>query len=304
VGILSTLDALLPRASTLNVQPGVPPGGRLTLASSAPVPTADVAAAQIFYVPYLHDTIQLWDAKASQWRVVRFVAPSVTLGAGNPASTGYDVFAYLNNGALGMEFGPAWTSATARSVDVQYTDGRVTKVGDKTRLLLGSVWTSAVAATTDSVASRLVSNAYNRVPRPMQVTEPATSWTYVGVFRQANANVLNLVSFMLTLPCEPIEAELQVMVSDDGTTPTRTISPGIGLDTSTANSATMKGSHPISGTSITQMHAFWSGFPAVTVGRHALTWVERASGTGTVTWYGTNASAANFQSGLTARVWA
>jgi hypothetical protein len=304
VGFLSTLDALIPRSSSRIVTPGLPPGGRLTLASGLPVPTADVSGSTLFYAPYLHDTIQLLDGPRLQWVTVPFVAPSVTFNVGHLANTAYDIFGYLFNGGLVMEIGPAWTSATARSVDVESTNGRWTKVGDRTRLLLGSVYMSAVGATADSVASRYVSNAYNRVPRLLQVTEPVDSWTYVGGVRQANGNVLNLVAFMLSLPCEPIEAELQAMASDDGTVANRIMSAGIGLDTTTANSAILKGSGPGVTGSITQFHAFWRGFPAVTVGRHYLAWVERASGTGTVTWYGDNGAAAQFQAGLTGRVWA
>jgi hypothetical protein len=303
VGILSSLDAFVGRGSSRVVAPGVRPGGRLSLTTGVPITTTDVASSTIDYVPYVHDTIQLWDSRIAQWVMVRFVAPSVTLGAGNVAGTCYDLYAYLSNNAVALELGPVWTNPTTRATDVQFTDGRITKVGDKTRLLVGSIYVSVTASAVDSVSSRYLANAYNRVPRTLLVQEATDSWTYVGVVRQANNSVLNQVGVMVCQLGEPIEAEVLALVTEDGSAVTRTLSAGIGVDSTTVNSALLKGGMP-AGTAgqMLQLQASWIGYLAV--GRHFLAWVERASGAGVVTWYGDNNAAGFFQSGLRGTVWA
>jgi len=302
VSILSSLDAFIPRGSSRVIAPGFTPGGRLSL-TSAPIPTSDVSSSSIYYVPYLHDTIQLWDSRLAQWVTARFIAPTIILGAGQVAGTCYDVFAYLSNANVLLELGPVWTNPTTRATDVQYTDGRLTKVGDKTRLLVGSLYMFATASAVDSIASRYVANAYNRVPRPLLVQEATDSWTYVGAIRQANGSVLNQVGLMICTPGEAIEAEVLALVSEDGSVVTRTLSAGIGVDSTTVNSALLKGGMP-AGTAgqMLQLQASWAGY--LSVGRHFLAWVERASGAGVVTWYGDNGIPGQFQSGLRGTVWA
>lgn len=159
-------------------------GGRLTLTTGLPVTTADVTGAtSIFYTPYVSDLISLWDG--ALWQTVAFTEYTLALGtltSGKP----YDVFAFLTAGALTLEV-LVWTSDSARATAVTYQDGRLCKSGDKTRLLLGTFYTTATTTTEDSDAKRYLWNCYNQVRRRAHKTDAATSHTYgTATFREWN----------------------------------------------------------------------------------------------------------------------
>jgi hypothetical protein len=282
-----------------------PPCGRLTLTSGIPVTTADVSGATtIYYTPYLCDSLALWNG--TYWATASFTEPTLNI-AGQPAGKPYDVFAFLNGSVVTLEL-LAWTNDVTRATNVGLTDGRWTKNGDKTRLLLGTFYTSGLGTTEDSggglgvTAKRLLSNVYNRVARSMFVGETTASWPYVGTFRQANNSATNQLQFVLSIANEAVEAEVLALVADDGTVPTRTLSPGIGVDTNAANSANVKGAGPNGvANTVTQMVAGWRG--TLAPGNHLLVWVERASGASGVTWYGNNGAAAAYQAGIRGVVW-
>lgn len=143
-------------------QRSVVPGGRLTLESGVPVSTSDqTAKTTLYYTPYLHNVIPLWDGDA--WRPVEFAETSLALGtltSGKP----YDVFAYLSSGVLALEL-LAWTDDTTRATAVTRQDGRLCKSGDKTRLLVGTIYTTSTTTTEDSLANRYVWNLHNQVLR-------------------------------------------------------------------------------------------------------------------------------------------
>jgi hypothetical protein len=275
------------------------PCGRLTLTSGIPITTSDVSGATtIYYTPYICDSVALWNG--TYWSTTSFTEPTLNI-AGQPAGKPYDVFAFLNGSVVTLEL-LAWTNDLTRATNVGLTDGRWTKNGDKTRLLLGTFYTSGLGTTEDSLAKRLLSNVYNRVARTMYVAEATASWNYVGTFRQANGNTANQLQFVLSVANEAVQAEVLALASQDGTIPTRVLSAGIGVDTNSANSALLKGSGPSSVTNtIMQMYASWRGHLAP--GNHLLVWVERASGASGVTWYGNNAVAAAFQAGISGEVW-
>lgn len=136
------------------------PGGRLTLISGNPVTSADVLnAATIYYTPYIHNQITLWNGSA--WVTVTFSEVSLALGT-VIADRAYDIFAYLDtNGNLAIEK-LAWTSSSVRDINVTLQEGRYCKFGDKTRLLVGGFYTTSTTATEDSKSKRFLFNLYNR----------------------------------------------------------------------------------------------------------------------------------------------
>lgn len=141
------------------------PGGRLTLESGVPISTTDqTAKTNIYYTPYVHNVISLWNG--ARWIPTTFTEYTLALGtltSGKP----YDVFAYLSGGVLALEM-LAWTNDTTRATAVTLQDGRYCKSGDKTRLLLGSFYTTSTTTTEDSLSNRYVSNIYNVVTRMCQ----------------------------------------------------------------------------------------------------------------------------------------
>ena len=170
------------------------PGGRLTLTSGTAVTTSDVTGAtSVYYTPYTHDGIVLWNGTA--WVSLTFTEKTLALGtltAGLP----YDVFGYLSGGALALEQ-LAWASGTTRATGISYQDGRLCKTGDKTRLYLGTFYTTSTTATEDSATRRFLFNAYNQVARPLRKVEAAASWTYTGAYRPANNSTANRVEVVV-----------------------------------------------------------------------------------------------------------
>ena len=158
---------------------GITPGGRLTLESGVPVSTTDQSAkTTIYYTPFVHNTILLWDG--ADWVPTTFTETSLALGTLTSALP-YDVFGYLSSGALVLE-SLAWTNGTTRATAVTLQDGRYCKSGDKTRLLLGTFYTTSTTATADSELTRYVSNVYNRVLK--RLISPITS-TYSHTYTTA-----------------------------------------------------------------------------------------------------------------------
>jgi hypothetical protein len=186
-----TMSAGMGNALEVAMQ-SITPGGRLTLESGVPISaTSQTAKTTIYYTPYVHNTVPLWDGL--QWVPTTFAETSLELGtltSGKP----YDVFGYLSAGALVLE-SLAWTSNTARATAVTLQDGRYCKSGDKSRLLLGTFYTTSTTTTEDSAAKRLVFNTYNREARVSSVSS-ATSHTYNGtggVYRYWNNSSANRI---------------------------------------------------------------------------------------------------------------
>lgn len=138
------------------------PGGRLTGTAGVPVVTQDVPnIITLYYTPYTHNVVSLWDG--TRWSPITFAETSLSLGT-LTAAIGHDVFAYLSGGSLALEI-LAWTSATARATEVTLQDGRYCKSGDKTRLYLGSFYTSSTTQTQDILIQRFLYNYYNRIQK-------------------------------------------------------------------------------------------------------------------------------------------
>jgi hypothetical protein len=166
---------------------GMTPGGRLTLATGTPTPTSNVTGSNIYYVPYIHNCIDLWDGL--RWMTTRFSNPTLAVGA-LVTGTGYDVFGYLNAGAVELEK-LAWTNGIVRVTDLVAMDGRLCKSGDKTRRYLGSFYPTSTSQTEDSAAKRFLWNMYHRVHKPLTVTNLTTHNYNVNILRPFNNSQAN-----------------------------------------------------------------------------------------------------------------
>lgn len=206
------------------------PGGRLTLSTGTPVTTSDVTGATtVYYTPYLHDAIVLWDG--TRWVASTFAETSLALGTVTSALP-YDIFGYLSSGTFTLEK-LAWTSATARATAITIQDGRYCKSGDKTRLYLGTIFTTSTTATEDSITKRFVWNMYNRVPRPMFKAETgASNWSYTTAsWRSANNNTAIRLEIIRGLNEDAVQiSNLAASQSSAGAT----TSCGIGLDSTSS----------------------------------------------------------------------
>lgn len=260
----------------------VTPGGRLTLESGVPVSTTDqTAKTTIYYTPYFHDTIPLWDG--ARWVPVTFSETSEALGtltSGLP----YDVFGFLSSGVLDLEK-LAWTNGTTRATAVTLQDGRYCKSGDKTRLLLGTFYTTSTTTTEDSAGGtttqvggkRFLWNAYNQILRHINVIDTTDNWSYTtNTVRQANNASGNKVEFISGLGNSYIQATVygsaQLVTNSSNAAKT-----GVGLDSTSAMSGVVQGAYCAAGGNgvFATMSGRYSGIPAA--GYHYLAWLEKGA---------------------------
>lgn len=295
-------DAFIIARSGLNRQvdfemwaPAGVPGGRLTLTSGLPVTTSDISAATtVYYTPFRNNLVRLWNGL--QWQTVEFSETSLALGtltSGLP----YDVFGYLSSGNLALEM-LAWASTSARATAISYQDGRLCKTGDKSRLYLGTFFTTSTTQTADSESNRFLWNMYNRVSRCILARDTTDSYVYsTATFRSANNNNSNgagRVALMVGFAEEYVQVQrYQVFANDTATT---VAFSGIGIDSITVNSAQFGVQTQVpSANFLAIAFAFYRGI--LSAGHHFIQQLEMAAGAGVTTWYG-DAGDANRQSGM------
>lgn len=265
---------------------GVTPGGRLTLESGVPVSTTDqTAKTSVYFTPYVHNMIVLWDG--ADWCPTTFTEKTLALGtltSGKP----YDVFGYLSAGALVLE-SLAWTDDTTRATAVTLQDGRYCKSGDKTRLYLGSFYTTSTTTTADAVATRYLWNMYNRRRRQLIAKDATTSWTYAtNSWRQARATSSNKIELINGISDAILDVTVACVASGTGVSG----QVGIGVNSTTTNSPDAHGSQSIAvvsastagfGLSVTRLLA------TPTIGYSYFAWLEQPSSGSTATFYGSGA---------------
>lgn len=185
------------------------PGGRLTLTSGTPLPSADqTGQTTLYYTRYLSSIIPLYDG--TRWNLTRFDELSFSVAA--TGTDVYDVFVYKqDNGQLILEL-VAWThnSTSARATALATQDGIYVKSGSPSHLYLGTVYVVVANQLSDTLDKRYIWNQYNRVMRAVRRTEitAATSWTYAtGAWRVANNGGNNQVNLLCGLPT-PIHMEV------------------------------------------------------------------------------------------------
>jgi hypothetical protein len=296
---------------------------RLTLTTLTPVTTSDVTAAATIYVsPYTGNAVNI--------NGTSYTASELSLALdSNAGHTGYhqsgknfDLFAYISSGTtVAIGTGPAWTSDTARgtgagTTEIQRTNGvwnnknsitlRIgTAVGDTVSVAaglatyIGSFRTTADGQTEDSAAKRFVWNCYNRAVRFMKVTDTTDTWTYsTASYRQANGAAGNQIDMLIGLSEDAVRVQV-IGRAVSSTATGRSVAVGIGIDSTTVNSATIFDDATSSSSIGGAPHAHYRGFPGL--GRHFLTWLEYGAGTDTQTWSG-DSGVAYIQTGIVGEV--
>lgn len=279
----------------------------MTLTTGVPVTTSDVTSATtVYYTPNIHNIIALWDSSGSVWSNTVFTEQTLALGtitSGLP----YDVFGFLSSGVLNIEK-LAWTNGTTRATAITIQDGRYCKSGDKTRLYLGTFYTTSTTTTADSSGGattqvggkRFLWNMYNRVARPMSVVDTTDNWSYTSnTWRQANAATGNKVEFISGLGTDAVVANVS------GTAYTyNNVSFGpkqaVGVDSTSALGGICSAGYNQSATPVyASFGAAYIGNPGA--GYHYLAWIERG-GDGNCLFIGDNGG--DMQTGLVAKVFA
>lgn len=264
---------------------------RLTLTSGTAVTTADVTgAATVYATPYVAQgggpaSCAFYDGSAA-WTAIPVTEVSIALGtltAGLP----YDVYCYNNSGAMGCDAPVAWTNGTTRATALALQNGVYVKTGTTTRRYIGSFYTTSTTTTEDSATKGDVCNYYNRVPRLLTKADATASWTYVttATVRQVRATATNQVEFLQCVAEYPVTASyFDLAQTNDASL--RAIKIGLGLDSTTAFSASQSGNTLVTTSALQNgTTALFQASPAV--GYHYLAMLEAGDAAVTVTFYGT-----------------
>ena len=217
----------------------VSPQGRLTLVTGTPVMTADeVAQTTIYYTPYVGNQIPIGGV------VSAFSELSVVLDSTNALSTNlYDLFVYKDgNGVIRLGYGPAWSSATARSaaismsngiwtnsstITLRYSSSATNSISANQATYVGTFYATSNGHTGMAFAPTAASggtanilglyNAYNRVRTVARESSSTSSWTYAtATWRAANASNSNRVSWVDGLAQSFVEVDYSTIMSADG----------------------------------------------------------------------------------------
>lgn len=254
---------------------------RLTLESGVPISTADqTAKTNVYITPYGGKYISLWDGSA--WQVIAFTQYTLALGtitSGKP----YDVFAYLSGGSLAGEI-LVWTNDSTRATGIALTDGVYTKSGDKTRLYLGTFYTTSTTTTEDSLANRYLDSFFNSTTRRGYVVSSAGSHNYAsGTWRQFNNSTANQINFVVGVARAAVTANVLTATSASAT-----VSGGGGVSMDSTTTADSSWNIVSTGNSSPVFSVPWIYHPAE--GRHYIASMERAL-SGTISFDLTNITA-------------
>lgn len=257
-GALNSVAA--PTTVFANAGEAFSPGGRLTLTTAVPILTSTVSGATtVYYTPYLHDMIPIWDGTNFVPKRFTELSQTTTDNTKSPAavttSSNYDVFVWSDSGTLRATRGPAWSSGTSRGTGAGTTEldtvrgVKVNKVaitngpGAGYGTYVGTIRSNgssqidfilggSASGGTESVLN--VWNYYNRAKVRAEVTDSGTSYTYTtATIRSMRASATNRVSFVSGLAEDCIDVNLRI-----GCTTVASAGAGmyfgIGLDTTTA----------------------------------------------------------------------
>lgn len=254
---------------------------RLTLTSNTPVTTSDVSSSTLYLTPYSGKRISLYSS--NRWKLYSTDQISIAL-TGLTSDTNYDVFAQ-DDGSGGVELVLSeWADNTTRDQwDISRLDGVYVSPGNLK--YLGTFRSTSTTATTDSAASRLLWNYYNRVQKYLLKGEntSTSSWTYsTDTIRPFNGDSGNIVGIVTGLAGSFIE--IKTPIASSSSVLSIGAFSGMGLDSTTA--FVTGGCVGIAtDNTVTQHHSFYFAF--IPLGYHYLCGLELGNGTSgnTHTWY-------------------
>lgn len=302
----------------------LPPAGRLTPLTATPVISTDqTAKTRLYWTPYKGNGTPIYNGTAFVNTTSAEVFADLTAGA--QASGGiYDVYKFLNSGAVTLGFSPTWTAGTAGSVTAG-SCARGTSTGGTALTYLSGIPTNAVAmtvnngATTYSVAANQgayvgsiyvnstagqinctvsagqtrvfgVWNAFNREQIVLNVFDPTASWAYsTNTFRQSNGAVGNTGAAF----CGLAEESASILATQSATLSTNASAGaviGVGVNSTTAilgkRGAYLQGAggNPVGSSS--DMVATYTLVPSL--GLNNINFLEKGTGTTTSTFNGGN----------------
>ncbi|MET4721905.1 hypothetical protein ABIF63_006011 [Bradyrhizobium japonicum] len=288
---------------------------RVTLTSGVAVTESDVSGVSSVYVtPAGHNAALIYDGSNDVPRSYSEI--TITLDATNALSgKNFDVFQAYSGGSVVAGYGPAWSSDISRgtgagTTEIEFFNGRpVNKsaitlrsssgttysIAARQANLVGGFRTTANGLTEDSFTKRFVWSV-NSALRGGRAVESTDTWTYsTAAFRQTNGSTSNQIEYLQGLGGGTVRASAYSVLTNSTSTD-RGCQNGIGIDSTTVNSATLAGFGHIN-QSARAISSEYVGSPGI--GYHKLVWLEKGAGSDTQTWFGD--SGAVVQTGITAQ---
>lgn len=291
-------------------------GGRCTLTTVTPVMTAAINnATTLFYTPYLHQFVPLYDGTRFNMRDTGGELSNITsnsaTGSAGPAvvanNSNYDLFVWDNAGTVTFTRGPLWSSDTARGSGAGTT--QLSRVN--------GVWLNTVAITNGPAASRgtyvctvrsngtatldmsfggtaaggtagllNVWNYYNRVNTRCGSVDSTASWNYTSsTVRSANNSTGNRCSYVSGLAEETYQARYSALMTFTAAAAARGI-VGVGLDVTSTYDYIWQGTNNLNvAYDVTARAEGWYG---ANIGFHFIQAVERGDNTNALTFTGSS----------------
>jgi hypothetical protein len=306
---------------TLTLIDPLPPLGRLTLTTAAPVMAAEAAdQTTIYYTPYLGNVASLYNG--TNWIRYNVAEVSIAMAASAnwAADSNFDLYLFADSGTVRLVSGAAWTNATTRSESLARLNGLWTNnasmtgrygasstvtVGANQGLYVGTFRTTGAAGTTTwelagsadggNPTILYLWNMYNRVAVTTDNFDTTNSWTYNSVtIRSKNASTTNRVTLVVGQNEEPCILVNSVRARADIIGGVLTI--GWGLDSTTAftNAITTTEAHTAGNdTGFTGVIMILPG-----LGMHFFQALEATSAATTGTFWGDNGGTGNHRSSL------
>lgn len=257
--------------------------GRLTTESGVPVSTDNrTSQSTLYFTPYNGNLVSIYDG--TRWKLYAFTELSLSLSV--TSGKNYDVFIYDNAGTLTLELSAAWTNDTTRADALTTQNGVYVKSGAATRRWLGTIRASGTNTTEDSDNKRFVWNKYNQIIKYLIAKETAASWTraVANTWRESNGgNTDGLTRFGCVFGDSAVLLEVSATSSALIDSATSWVSTGIGIDSSSATSASLTLSSKVYYSS-SWVTAQYTGYPGL--GYRSIRWLEIQGTSSTVTWYG------------------
>lgn len=172
----------------------------------------------------------------------------------------------------------------ARATALTKQDGVYVQNGATNKRYCGSITIgSTTGQTEDSLQKRNIWNYYNRVNRPLRVTEATASWNYSSTtITPWNGTENNRVEATCGVVEDAITALMQIFSSNSTTTP-RQVSAGMGLNSVAAYSFGLQGTDYVASNNAHNVTSFGTGF--VGLGFNYIMALQAGAGTETQTWW-------------------
>lgn len=235
---------------------------------------------------------------------------ALTTSGGTAIGTAPTISGLSGTASCALRLGPAWTSDTARNAAISFnslgyyhntaaiTANPYYSIPAGYGHYVGTIRTSTAGNTADTVLKRFVWSMYNRVPRKLKVTDTTDSWPYTtATWRQANNSSANQVEWVVGLNENVVELRVHGLANN--ATNNVNAATGIGIDSTTVNSADVYGGSALT-TGMSVIPAQYIGYPGL--GYHYAAWLEISAATGTTNWRGDNGLTYQ-QSGMVGTVW-